>query len=255
MGKFNLSWLKLDVNILDDTKIKIIRKYPDGNELFILWIGLLCLGMKSEDAGRIFIADGIPYGVDELANEFDIKTKTVELGLSVFKKYKMIDIDINGIIEVLNFGKHQELEKIEYKRKQNAERQKVYKAKLKSNALLTSDCCVSTPIRVEESRKEEKRIEESKIEKNFYFESDDKTLNLTELQKNNLLDKFKNIDIDYYIEKIVVYNESKPKSKKYKSLNLTLQDWIKNDIERNGKYFEIYSKSKETSQIVEMWED
>ena len=87
MGKFNLSWLKLDVNILDDTKIKIIRKYPDGNELFILWIGLLCLGMKSEDAGRIFIADGIPYGVDELANEFDIKTKTVELGLSVFKKY------------------------------------------------------------------------------------------------------------------------------------------------------------------------
>ena len=32
MAKINLSWLKLDVNVLDDTKIKIINTKQDYEE-------------------------------------------------------------------------------------------------------------------------------------------------------------------------------------------------------------------------------
>ncbi len=48
----NLSFIKLDINILDDNKIKLIRKYPDGDKLLILWLGLLCMAMKSETPGN-----------------------------------------------------------------------------------------------------------------------------------------------------------------------------------------------------------
>lgn len=109
-----------------------------------------------------------------------------------------------------------------------------------------------------QSKEKESKVnkKESKEEENIlYFESNCKTLNLTVSQKENLTSKFKNIDIDYYIEKIIVYNEGKPKSKKYKSLNLTLQDWIKNDIERNGKFFELYNKPTVNNVNVEMWEE
>ncbi len=111
---------------------------------------------------------------------------------------------------------------------------------------------------LKESKVKESKLnkKESKEEENIlYFESNCKTLNLTVSQKENLTSKFKNIDIDYYIEKIIVYNEGKPKSKKYKSLNLTLQDWIKNDIERNGKFFELYNKPTVNNVNVEMWEE
>ena len=83
--------------------------------------------------------------------------------------------------------------------------------------------------------KKESKEEESKL----YFESDDKTLNLTVLQKEKLLKNKEDIDIDYYIERIVAYNETKPKSKKYKNLYLTLGDWIRRDMENNGKYVKI----------------
>ena len=84
--------------------------------------------------------------------------------------------------------------------------------------------------------KKESKEEESKL----YFESDDKALNLTVSQKEKLLKNKEDIDIDYYIERIVAYNETKPKSKKYKNLYLTLGDWIRRDMENNGKYVKIF---------------
>ena len=100
-----IDWLKLDVNILNDEKIRIIRTYPDGDSLFVLWIGLLCLAMKSRRPGIIEIADGMPYSIDDLAGLFDLEKKTVELGLSLFSKYQMISVFSGGSIDVINFFK------------------------------------------------------------------------------------------------------------------------------------------------------
>src|SRR5512144_484885 len=97
----NISWLKLDVNILDDSKIKIIRSFPDGDSLVVLWIGLLCLAMKSHDPGVICITEALPYTVDDLSNLFTIEKKTVELGLGLFTKYQMIEQLPDGSIEVI----------------------------------------------------------------------------------------------------------------------------------------------------------
>lgn len=102
-----ISWLKLDVNILDDAKVKIIRSHPDGDKVFVLWVGLLCLAMKSPRPGIIEISDGLPYSPDDISHLFDIEIKTVEMGLSLFKKYKMIDIDNKSItiISIENWAK------------------------------------------------------------------------------------------------------------------------------------------------------
>ena len=117
-----LNWLKLDVNILNDSKIKIIRKYPDGDKIIVLWIGLLCLAMKSNDTGYVYITSGIPYTVRDLSVEFDIEEKTVELGLELLRRFNMIDIIGGDIIEIINFEKHQSLDKIEKMKELTAER-------------------------------------------------------------------------------------------------------------------------------------
>ena len=82
-------WLKLDTGILDDEKIRIIRDLPDGDTLFVLWIGILCLAMKKETES-LYIADGIPYEDTHLSTLYNIKIDTVKLGLSVFERLGMV---------------------------------------------------------------------------------------------------------------------------------------------------------------------
>jgi predicted phage replisome organizer len=142
----NINWIKLDINILDDQKIKIIRSYPDGNALFALWIGLLCMAMKGARAGIIEIADGLPYSLADLASALNISQKTVELGLTIFAKYRMIDIFDGNTIEVINFSKHQKLEVIEHKRELARKRTNEYRMRLRTgDALVTRHSVTVTP--------------------------------------------------------------------------------------------------------------
>jgi hypothetical protein len=66
--------------------------------------------MKSSRPGTIEIADGLPYTLDDLANQFNIEKKTVEMGLALFMKYRMVEVFNGGSIDVINFSKHQKLE-------------------------------------------------------------------------------------------------------------------------------------------------
>ena len=88
----NLSFIKLDINILDDSKIKLIRRYPDGDKLIVLWLGLLCMAMKSDTPGYIYVTNGIPYTNKDLSIILDLEDKTVDMGIELFKQYRMIDI-------------------------------------------------------------------------------------------------------------------------------------------------------------------
>ena len=140
-----ISWIKLDVNILDDAKIKIIRSHPDGNAMVVLWIGLLCLAMKSQRAGIIEISNALPYTLDDISHLFNLEKKTCELGLVLFQKYRMIDLMNDGAIEIINFSKHQKLEEIERKRELTRARVDRYRAKQRQgNALLTHDSVTVT---------------------------------------------------------------------------------------------------------------
>lgn len=140
-----ISWIKLDINILDDAKIKIIRSHPDGNAIVVLWIGLLCLAMKSQHPGLIEISDALPYTIDDLSNLFGIDKKTCELGLVLFKKYKMVDLIEGGGIEIINFSRHQSLEDIEHKRELARIRTAKYRDRLRiSHAPVTHNSVTVT---------------------------------------------------------------------------------------------------------------
>ena len=128
-----ISWIKLDINILDDAKIKIIRSHPNGDSVVLLWIGLLCLAMKSSRPGTIEIADGLPYTIDDLSNLFNIEKKTVEMGLALFVKYRMVETFEGGSIDVINFAKHQKLEEIGRKRELTRIRTIKYRAGLRTS--------------------------------------------------------------------------------------------------------------------------
>lgn len=127
----SLTFIKLDINILNDTKIKLIRKMPDGDSLLVLWIGILCLAMKSGTPGMVEIGDGIPFTEDALSIELDIPLNTVRLGLATFERYKMIEVLEDGGMLILKFNKHQEIDRIRDNAERSRIRSKRYRDKIK----------------------------------------------------------------------------------------------------------------------------
>lgn len=133
----NLSFIKLDINIMNDSKVKFIRKMPDGDKLLVLWIGILCLGMKSGNPGIVEIGDGIPFTAETLAVELDIQLNTVKMGLETFAKFKMIEVWKNQEIFIVNFEKHQTLEKIRKSKEKSRITSKKNRQKMKRLSCVT----------------------------------------------------------------------------------------------------------------------
>lgn len=159
-----IKWLKLDVNILNDEKIRLIRGYPDGDKILVLWIGLLTMAMKSSEPGVIKIADGLPYSDDELSKLFNLEIKTVQLGIELFMKFGMIQSTEGGMIEIVNFRKHQSIDEIEYKREKNREKVANWRRKkeLLSRTNVTVTCNDVT------NREDKIRIDKNRIDQNTY---------------------------------------------------------------------------------------
>lgn len=127
-----LSFIKLDINILSDTKIKLIRSMKNGDSILILWIGLLCLAMKSSNPGMIEMGDGIPFTDEILSTELGINLKIIKNGMEIFKKYKMIEEFNVGEIFITNFNKHQEIDKIILSKVKSKISSRIYREKIKS---------------------------------------------------------------------------------------------------------------------------
>lgn len=108
-------WLKLSVSIMQDEKIRLIRRLPHGDSFFALWIGLLCFAMQRESAA-LYIVDGEPVSEVELALLLDFDEEVVVEGLAIFEWYKMITRDESGVITITKFDEHQALEEIDRKR-------------------------------------------------------------------------------------------------------------------------------------------
>lgn len=128
-----ISWIKLSVNIFDDEKIKVIRKLPEGDSITLVWIHLLCLAGKTNDGGSVYIGQSVPYTDEMLSAICDEPINVIRIAIETFKQFEMISVEENGIIEISNWEKHQNIKRMEKVKTGNAERQrlKYWRDKLK----------------------------------------------------------------------------------------------------------------------------
>ena len=223
-----ISWIKLDINILDDAKIKIIRSHPDGDKVVVLWIGLLCLAMKSSRPGIIEISDGLPYTLDDISNLFNIEKKTVEMGLALFRKYKMIDLFDGDTIEVINFSKHQNLEQIERNRELTRQRMIEYRERKRYGVVTRNGVTVTLTDKTKTKTETESICaERAKPRKQFVKPSVQEIKDYC-TQRNN------GIDSQYFYD----YQEARDwilsNGKRMCDWQATIRTWEKNGIKTGG---------------------
>ena len=108
-----LSWLKLNIDIFDNAKIKKIRRQSGGNDIFVVWIYILTLGMKCKRYGILEISDGLPYQIQDIADELNMSFDVVNNAMGIFEQFNMIQRVDGNTYEISNFIKKQSIDRIE----------------------------------------------------------------------------------------------------------------------------------------------
>ena len=239
-----VKWIKLKTDMFDDEKIKIIQSMPEGDAMCMIWIRLLTLAGKTNDGGYIYISDNLPYTDEMLSVVFNKPLNTIRMALDTFTKLQMIDSDVKGIY-LINFDKHQSLEKLEKIKEQNRLRKQKQREKEKQ-LLLPNNDSVTSHVTVTQSHAtdiEEDKDVDIELDKEIEIDIDKdikKYISPPLGEFNNVLltqsefSKLKERNLLSYIDTLSIYLENNPK-KKYRSHYATILSWSRKDEKTNKK--------------------
>ena len=218
-----VKWIKLDVGVFDNRKVKQIRALPEGDSLLVIWLQLLCLAGTINDNGRIYLTEEIPYTDQMLRNFLQEPLATVQLALSTFSNMGMIEVQ-DDIIYIANWAKYQNQEDLERLREQNRLRNIKYRQR-KALRMRDASRDVTNDALEEERRKEKEDRREKKEDISFLRKKENKKiyeevkeLIQTELLKRelfqeeendlrNMVDNYEEKDIIHGIREAVIYNK------------------------------------------------
>ena len=130
-----VKWIKITTSMFDDEKIRVIHDLPEGAELILIWVKLLCMAGRTNSNGYIFITENIPYTENTLASVLHASLNIVKLALNTFRSMGMLSMDEKGIF-INNFSFYQNTAGLEIIRAHEAEKKRLYRAKAKSPLLL-----------------------------------------------------------------------------------------------------------------------
>lgn len=164
-----ISWIKLDVGLFGNRKVKEIRRQKGGDMTVLIWVMLLTMAGKCNAAGMIWITEGIPYSVASLADELRIKPAQIRAALDTLEEFRMIRVDEDGIC-VLDWEAHQNVEGMDKVREQNKLRKQKQRDRERSMECDSHDVSRDSHVTVTEQnkiREEKSKIREER-EKNIY---------------------------------------------------------------------------------------
>lgn len=130
-----LKWIKINLHMFDDEKVKIIENMPEGDSILIIWVKLLTQAGKTNMNGWIMLTENVPYNPETLATIFNRPLNTVRLALQTFQELDMIECDEGGAIGIKNWSRYQNVEGMDKIRESNRERQKKFRERKKQETL------------------------------------------------------------------------------------------------------------------------
>ena len=160
-----IKWIKLSVNMFDDEKIKLIRTLPEGDSIVIVWVQLLCLAGKINDGGAVYLGQNLAYTDEMLSTIFTMPLQIVRLALKTLHQFQMINADSEGVIDIANWEKHQNIDAMDKIREQT--RKRVAKHR-ETKALEDSNVTVTLRNATDKKEEEDKKDIERKAVDIFF---------------------------------------------------------------------------------------
>lgn len=225
-----VEWIKLNVRIFDNKKIKEIRRVykSQGNDIVLIWIMLLALAGQCNNAGFVTLSSKKNYSLESLSDELRYEEEDIHLALEVLSEYGMVTIDDGFGICINNWEKYQNIMSLERIREQGRERQARYRERQKSNNVMSQN---ESRYVTQENKKEDKE-EETEREKEQERESEKKnkySVHCDACQKKEECDK----SVENHFEHMwQVYSEKRgkasvSKTQKQKLYKISLEEMLR----------------------------
>lgn len=238
-----VKWIKLNTNMFDDEKIKLIECMPDADSVLVIWIKLLIQAGKTNAGGYICLNENIPYTDEMLSTIFNRPLLTVRMALNTFKQFGMIDIDENHFISIENWEKHQNVDGLDKIREQNKIRKQKERAakqlKLPALEVVSRDSHVTvthghaTELELELDIESDKDIgKKKKSEKKVEYAE---LVKMTETEHSKLVESHGEAATQIMIE--ILDNYKGAKGKKYVSDYRAILSWVVKRYQQENNIF------------------
>lgn len=173
----DVKWIKITTDIFDNKKIKLIESMPEGDAIIVIWFKLLMTAGNINDGGNIYFTKDIPYTEQMLSTVFNRPLPVIQLALSTFEKFNMIEF-VDDVIQVSNWQKYQNVDGLEKIREQTRARvakhreQKKLECNVTCNATVTqcNGTDIDKEIDIDRDIEIDKDKEKKKIDKINYQE-------------------------------------------------------------------------------------
>jgi len=146
-------WVKFEVNMFDDTKLKIIDNLDKRDLIIYIWTRLLVLAGKINCGGYLYITDNMAYTIKTLAIEVNRSIDEVKTALKVLKNLEMIEFTEDKVFKIKNWEKHQNVEGLERIRNLNNDRVIKHRAKKKETKIINEELANNHVPEIDESNK------------------------------------------------------------------------------------------------------
>ena len=236
--------------MFDDEKIKLIRTLPDGEKIVMIWVQTMCLAGKINDGGSVYMGQNLAYSDEMLATIFNQPLNVVRAALSTLHNFEMIDISDNGVIDILNWEKHQNIDGMERIQTQNRERKRRFDLRKKVKELGYDPNNKSVPNEVEELEEYVKELSNVTVTSGNATEED--KIRIEEEKKRidtNTVNKLPESELKSDFETLwSIYPNKKGKAKALTAYRKAMKDGVANsDIEKGIKAYSREIEHKRTS--------
>ncbi|NFS12047.1 DnaD domain protein [Clostridium botulinum] len=227
----DIKWIKITTNMFEDEKIRLIDAMPERDTIHYVWIRLLVQAGKTNSNGFIFLGENIPYTDEMLSTIFCRPLTSIRLALKTLKDFRMIEVDEDNLIKIINWEKHQNVEGMERVREQNKIRARNFRDKKKQ---------LKEPVKVKKN--EETEILDCNGDKSVQ-NSEEVNSNVTEL-KSNVMQNKNNVTVTKE-NKRESKNQNKKKIKNKRESKKKTEEENKAENESKVKNNEIDDKNLE----------
>jgi predicted phage replisome organizer len=220
-------YVKLRVDMYEDTKFKIIDMKPERDVIHYIWNRLVLLAGKVNLEGELFLSKNIPYTIETLAIEFNREVSQIKLALELFIELQMIELNEDKVYKVKNFARHQNIKV----KKKEIEKQKDIMAN-------NTDTSTNRNLEVEINADKEKEAELKALENRGEKLEESKEVNLeipnkeTSIADDSIEDKIKGANSQKNNTISFETKKSRKGNKKKKDNDIAVEEVI--DEEING---------------------
>ena len=223
-----IKWIKLDTNIFDNRKIRQMENMPDGDALIVIWLKLLILAGVTNDGGFVYFTRDIPYTDQLLSTQFNRPLATIQLALTTFQRFEMIDI-VDDMICVSNWERYQNIDGMERIREQTRKRVARHREKqelLACNATVTQ--CNATDKEEDKEEDKERDKENRTTAKRFTPPTVDEVRAYCKERKNG-------IDPEHFVDYYDARGWELTKGRKMKDWKAAVRTWERNGFSKPKK--------------------